>query len=165
MSKQILLGYSHAFLEAADAHASAAKEKGVDGEVHGMMCVIALQNAAAGAIKLLGKGTKAVQTYHAKTGDLTHVRDMLTHFDEYAIGEGKLQKPTDDEDGPFGWMPMWNSSETILKLNRRRGEEIPTRYEVAIQPTLVAVAELVGVAADAMGRLPSPLVKMLTGRA
>lgn len=163
MSKQILLGYSNAFLVAADAHASAAKENGVDGAVHGMMCVIALQNAAAGAIRLLGKGTKSVQTYRAKAGDLTHVRDMLTHFDEYAIGQGRLQKSTDDEDGPFGWMPMWNSPETILILNRRRGEEIPTRYEVEIQPTLVAVAELVAAAAVAMGREPSPLVKKLTG--
>ena len=122
------------------------------------------QNAAAGAIKLLGKRLKAVQTYRAKASDLTHVRDMLTHFDEYATGEGKLQKPTNDEDGAFGWMPLWNSPETILILNRRRGDEIPTRYEVAIQPTLVAVAELVGAAADAMGRDPSPLVKKLTAR-
>lgn len=162
MSKQILLGYSHAFLSAADAHAAAAREKCVDGEVDGMMCVIALQNAAAGAIKVLGKGTRAVQKFNKKASALSDVRDMLTHFDAYAVGEGKLQKPLGEEDGPFGWMPMWNSSETILILSRRRGEEIPTSYEVTIHPTLVAVAELVSAAAVALGVEPSPLVKKLT---
>jgi len=87
---------------------------------------------------------------------------MLTHFDAYAVGEGKLRKPLGEEDGPSGWMPLWNSPETILILSRRRGEEIPTNYEVAIQPTLVAVAELVSAAAVAMGVEPSPLVKKLT---
>ncbi|QDO88563.1 hypothetical protein FNH13_09615 [Ornithinimicrobium ciconiae] len=162
MSKQILLGYSHAFLSAADAHAAAATEKGVDGEVDGMMCVIALQNSAAGATKVLGKGTKAVQAFNKKASALSDVRDMLTHFDAYAVGEGRLQKPLGEEDGPFGWMPMWNSPETILILCRRRGEEIPTRYEVTIQPTLVAVAELVSAAAVALGVERSPLVKRLT---
>lgn len=162
MSKQILLGYSHSFLSAAEAHAAAATEKGVDGEVDGMMCVIALQYSAAGAIKVLGKDAKAVQTFNKKASALSDVRDMLTYFDAYAVGEGKLQKPLAEEDGPFGWMPMWNSPEIILILNRRRGEEIPTSYEVAIQPTLVAVAELVSAGAIAMGIEPSPLVNKLT---
>ncbi len=162
MSKQILLGYSHAFLSAADAHAAAAAEKGVDGEVDGMMCVIALQNSATGAVKVLGKGANAVQMFSKKASALSDVRDMPTHFDAYAVGEGKLQKPLGEEDGPFGWMPMWNSPETILILSRRRGEENPTSYEVTIQPTLVAVAELVSAAAVAMGVEPSPPVKKLT---
>jgi len=41
--KKQFLSYAHAFLVAAEGHATAAKQKGVDGEVDGMMCVIALQ--------------------------------------------------------------------------------------------------------------------------
>jgi hypothetical protein len=51
--QQQFLSYAHAFLVAADGHAAAAKEKGIDGEVDGMMCIIALQNSAVGAIRTL----------------------------------------------------------------------------------------------------------------
>jgi len=64
MTKQEqFLSYAHAFLVAAEGHATAANEKGVDGEVDGMMCIIALQNSVVGAIRTLGKGHHAVQKY------------------------------------------------------------------------------------------------------
>lgn len=162
MSKSMLVGYSHAFLAAADAHAQAAKEAGVDGEVDGMMCVIALQNAVAGAIKVLGRGDPAVKEYLAQSQDLKEVRDMFTHFDEYALGKGKLQKSLDGTTGPFGWMPMWNSDETFLILNRRKGEALPTEYEVNIHSALKAVALLVSAAAAKMNKAPSALLLKLT---
>lgn len=162
MSKRTLLGYSHAFLVAADQHAAAAKEKGVDGEVDGMMCAIALQNAVVGATKLLGKNHRAVKECLAKTRDLKNVRDMVTHFDDYALGTGNLQKSLDGSDGAFGWMPMWNSPETLLILTRRKGEEMATRYEVAIHDALKAVAVLVGAAAASLNVGPSALVARLT---
>lgn len=90
--QQQFLSYAHAFLVAADGHASEAKEKGNDGEVDGMMCIIALQNSAVGAIRTLGKGHHAVQQYQKGAGDLKDVRDMLVHFDAYAVGDGKLQE-------------------------------------------------------------------------
>lgn len=162
MGKKTLLGYSHAFLVAADVHAAAAKEKGVDGEVDGMMCVIALQNAVVGATKLLGKHHPAVKDFLARTRDLKDVRDMVTHFDDYALGTGKLQKSLDGSAGPFAWMPMWNSPETVLILTRRKGEEIATKYEVAIHDALKAVATLVSAAAESLSVEPSVLLKRLT---
>lgn len=162
MSKRTLLGYSHAFLVAADEHAAAAKEKGVGGEVDGMMCAIALQNAVVGATKLLGKHHPAVKECLARTRDLKKVRDMVSHFDDYALGTGKLQKSLNGSDGPFGWMPMWNSPENILILTRRKGEEMATHYEVAIHDALKAVAVLVGTAAESLNVEPSALWKRLT---
>ena len=121
MSKRTLLAYTHAFLAAAAEHAAAANQKGVDGEVEGMMCAIALQNAAMGATKLLGKNHPAVKECLAETQDLRDVRDMLTHFDDYAMGTGNLQKSLDGGGGPYGWIPMWHSPETIFILTRRKG--------------------------------------------
>lgn len=84
MSKRRLLSYSHAFLVAANEHAAAARGRGVDGEVDGMMCVIALQNAVVGATKLLGNHP-AGEEFLTRTQDLKNVRDdMVTHFDDYA---------------------------------------------------------------------------------
>jgi hypothetical protein len=162
VSKRTLLSYSHAFLIAADEHAAAAKKKGLDGEVDGMMCAIALQNAVVGATRLLGKNHAAVEKCLAETRDLKNVRDMLTHFDDYALGTGNLQRSLDGSDGAFGWMPMWNSPETILILTRRKGEEMATQYEVAIHDALKAVAVLVGVAAASLNVGPSALVERLT---
>ncbi|MGY1844434.1 hypothetical protein [Modestobacter sp. SYSU DS0875] len=158
MSKSTLVAYSHAFLVAADAHATAAKAAGVDGEVDGMMCVIALQNAVAGAIKFLGKDDPAVKAYFEQSQDLKDVRDMFTHFDEYALGKGKLQKSLDGTGGPFGWMPMWNTDETFLILNRRKGETLPTEYRVNIHSALKSVAALVAAAAAKMNKTPSALL-------
>ncbi len=162
MSKRTLLSYSHAFLVAANEHAAAAKEKGVDGEVDGMMCAIALQNAVVGATKLLGKNHPAVEECLTRTQDLKNVRDMVTHFDDYALGTGKLQQSVDGSDGSFGWMPMWNSPETILILTRRKGEHVATHYEVAIHDVLRAVAVLVRTAADSLNVEPSTLLERLT---
>jgi hypothetical protein len=162
VSKSTLVGYSHAFLVAADAHATAAKAAGVNGEVDGMMCVIALQNAVAGAIKVLGKGDPAVKAYFAQSQDLKEVRDMFTHFDEYALGKGKLQKSLDGTTGPFGWMPMWNTDETFLILNRRKGETLPTEHKVNIHSALKSVAVLVAAAAARMNKTPSALLIKLT---
>ena len=177
MSKQQqFLSYAHAFLVAADGHARAAKAKGVDGEVDGMMCIIALQNSVVGAIRTLGQGNHEVQKYKLVAGDLKDVRDMLTHFDEYALGEGKLQeKIAVSEPGAeevdevleelpdfFGWMPMWNSDETMMILNRRKGEVEATVYEVPIHEALKNVAILVSAAAKSIGKKPSALLEKLT---
>lgn len=163
MSKRTLMGYSHAFLEAAEAHASLAKEKGIDGEVDGMMSVIALQNAVVGATKILGQDHPAVRICRDQVRDLKNVRDMITHFDAYAMGAGNLQKSLDGADGPFGWMPMWNTPETILILTRRRGEREATHYEVPIHQAVRSVAVLVAAAADSLHLRPSPLPERLIG--
>jgi hypothetical protein len=163
VSKTTLMGYSHAFLVAADEHATTAKEKGLDGEVDGMMCVIALQNAVVGATKVLGKDHAAVKACEDEAKDLKNVRDMLTHFDDYAMGTGNLQKSLDGVDGPFGWMPMWNSPETILILTRRQGEDEATHYEVPIHKALKSVAVLVAAAADSLNMTPSSILEKLTG--
>lgn len=158
-----MMGYAHSFLMAADEHATAAKEKGLDGEVDGMMCVIALQNAVVGATKVLGEDHAAVKACKDEAKDLKDVRDMLTHFNEYAIGVGKLQRSLDGVDGASAWMPMWNSPETILILTRRKGEEEATAYEVPIHRTLRSVAVLVAAAADSLNMKPSSLLRRLSG--
>lgn len=160
--KKQFLSYAHAFLVAADSHATAAQEKGIDGEVDGMMCVIALQNSVVGAIKVVGKGHVAALKFFDDVPDLKNVRDMLTHFDDYVIGKGDLQKSSDGRKAPFGWMPMWHSNETLAILNRARGEEVPTLYEVPIHAALTSTADLVAAAAKFLGVEPSPLLKRLT---
>lgn len=165
MSSRLLMSYTHDFLVAADAHATAATQKGVDGEVDGMMCVIALQNAVVGATRLLGRDHLEVRACLAAAGDLKDVRDMLTHFDDYAIGSGRLQRSSGDTSGPYGWMPMWNYPESIAILNRRQGEKEATSYEVSLHEALRAVAGLVGAAGASMGFGPSQVVERLTAGA
>jgi len=162
VSKKMLMGYSHAFLVAAEEHATTAKGKGVDGQVDGMICVIALQNAVAGATKVLGKNHAAVKACLDETKDLKDVRDMLTHFDDYTTGTGTLQKSLDGVDGPFGWMPMWDSPETISILTRRKGETEATHFEVPIHKALKAVAALVAAAANSLNVKPSSVLEKLT---
>lgn len=158
----MLLSYSHAFLVAAAEHAAAAKQEGVDGEVDGMMCAIALQNAVVGATRLLGRSHPAVTACLAETRDLKDVRDMLTHFDDYALGTGTLQKSLSEGDGAYGWMPVWNSPETLVILARRAGEDDATHYDVAIHDALRSVAVLIGAAAASLNAGPSALVERLT---
>lgn len=163
MSKdKTLLGYAHAWLVAGDQQATKAKENGIDGEVAGMMCVIALQNAVVGAARVLGNDHPAVEACLAEVGDLKDVRDMFTHFDAYVTGTGNLQKGEPGAEG-FGWMPMWSSPEVITILNRPKGEELPTTYVVSIHRALKAVAVLVLAAAESLGITPSALLAKLTG--
>lgn len=124
-----------------------------------------MQNAVAGATKILGKNHAAVKQALDEVKDVKDVRDMLTHFDAYTTGTGKLQKSLDDSDGPFAWWPMWNSGETILILTRRRGEEEATHYEVSIHKAPRSVAVLVLAAATSLSIEPSPLLERLTNTA
>lgn len=156
------MGYSHAFLVAAAAHATAANYKGVDGEVDGMVCVIAPQNAVVGATKVLRKDHAAVKSCLDEAKDLKDVRDMLTHFDDYATGTGNRQKSLDGVDGPFGWMPMWNSPETILILNRRKVENEARYYGVLVHKALKSVAALVAAADVSLNLKPTLLLETLT---
>lgn len=158
----LLMGYTHAFLAAADAHATAAKRLAPYGEVDGMMCVIALQNAVMGATKVLGKSDPAVKTALQGVPDLKAVRDMLTHFDEYTVGESPYQTARNGADGPFGWLPMWETGETVHILSRRHGEDMPTSYQVPIHKALRVVATLVLAARTARGGESTPLLDRLT---
>lgn len=115
-----------------------------------------------GCTKILGKDHPAVKSALHNARDLKNVRDMLTHFDAYAMGTGNLQKSLDGSDGHFGWLPVWNSDETILILTQRRGEEQGTHYEVPINAALRAVAALVLAAAASLGMQPSPLLERVT---
>ncbi len=90
------------------------------------------------------------------------MRVMFTHFDEYALGKGRLQKSPDGSTGSFGWMPMWNTDETFLILNRRKGEDLPTEYEVNIHSALKSVAALVAAAVEKLNKTPSALLVKLT---
>ena len=79
-----------------------------------MMCIIALQNSASGAIKLLGKDDPDVKAYLPKSQSLKHVRDISHPLRRVRPRRGKAQKSLDGTTGPFGWMPMWNADETFL---------------------------------------------------
>jgi hypothetical protein len=119
----------------------------------------------AGATKILGKDHEAVKSALHGARDLKNVRDMLTHFDACAMGTGNLQKPLEGADGPFGWLPMWHSDETISILTRRRGEEEATHYGVPIHKALRSVGVLVLAAATSLSMKPSPLFERLTSTA
>ena len=165
MSKErTLLGYAHAWLVAADGQATAAKEQGVDGEVAGMMCIVALQNSVVGAARVLGNDDVAVTECLTQVKDLKNVRDMLTHFDEYIAGSGRLQKGEKGAEGTVGWWSMWSSPEVMTLMNRAKGDEVPTEYTVWIHDALTAVAHLVATAAKQFDVPPSPLLEKLTGQ-
>jgi len=92
------------------------------------------------------------------------MRDMFTHFAAYVTGKGNLQQGESGAQG-FGWMPMWSSPEVITILNRAKGEDLPTTYEVSIHKALKAAAVLVAAGAESLRVTPSPLVEQLTGKA
>ena len=160
----MLPSYTHDFLTVAEQHVAAAQAKGVDGEVDAMIAIIALQNAVVGATKILGRGHPAVKGCLSESPDLKDVRDMLTHFDEYAVGGGRLQAPEGGGDGAFGWLPMWNAPGTLSILNRRRGDELPTEYRVTVADALRSVAALVGAADASLGLPRSSVVARLAAQ-
>lgn len=164
MEKKTLVGYAHAFLCAANEHAQAARDKGVDGSVDGMMCIIAVQNAASAASKVLGYGHIAVRAHLDANPDLKSVRDMLTHVDDYALGTGRLQKPAAvDNDQDFAWIPMWNSPETLLIRVRRQGENEGKDYRVRTRDAVISTAHLVATAVEHVHGTRSTLLDQLTG--
>jgi hypothetical protein len=141
----------------------------------------------------VGKGHVAALKFAQEFPDWKHVRDMLTHFDAYAIGEGNLQKKLEETAGAlpanaepievepkttpkknggsvaeqpkpiaWGWMPMWDSGETIRILVRRKGEAEATFYEVSLHKALKAVAVLLSAAAALLEHESSELMKKLS---
>jgi hypothetical protein len=64
----------------------------MDAQVRGWLFVLAIANVERGAIAVLGKGHNAVQAYQSAVPDATDVRNMVTHFDEYIKGAGRLQE-------------------------------------------------------------------------
>ena len=181
--KKQLLGYAHAFVVAAEATPLPQGRRGVDGQVDAMMCVIALQNSVVGQAGAR-QGPRRCAGFHSQVPDLKGVRDMLTHFYDYAIGRGWLQKvqvaevvekPGESEPMAateagteaestkkfWGWMPMWNPDETVAILKRPKGEDLPTLYEVPIHKALKRL-QLVLAAALFLEMEPTPLVKALT---
>jgi hypothetical protein len=56
-----------------------------------MLLVSALRNFERGAIQFLGADHPAVATFGQQVPDSVPVRDMLEHFDDYVLGNGKLQ--------------------------------------------------------------------------
>lgn len=161
MSRLSLVGHAHAFLGAAEEHVAAAERKDVDGVVDGMMAVIAMQNAVVGASKVLGAQDPSVLTCLSAVPDLKSVRDMITHFDDYASGAGRLQRSSEGSGGPFGWQPFWNSPATLLILVRKRGEQLPTEYSVELRGALLTVAALVRAAVVSIALGTSPLLERL----
>ena len=133
----MLPGYTHDFLTVAEQHVAAAQAKGVDGEVDAMIAIIALQNAVVGATKILGRGHPAVKACLSELPDLKDVRDMLTHFDEYVVGGGRLQAPSPVVTAPLvgcrcGTLPAPCSSSTAggaMSCRRSTASPSRTRWE------------------------------------
>lgn len=127
------------------------------------MCIIAMQNAVAGATNILGKNHEAVRVFHEKGKYLKDARDMLTHFEDYALDEGKLQKSPDAGDRYGPWFTEWGSGETLtVWLNRSGSGEKSTPYPVPIHETLRSVATLVAAALESVGKQRSELIERLT---
>lgn len=56
-----------------------------------VMFALSLANLERAAVAILGDQHTAVVTYRTLVPAGTHVRDMFSHFDEYAQGKGQLQ--------------------------------------------------------------------------
>ena len=67
-----------------------------------------------------------------------------------------------DEPDAFVWVPYWNTDETMLIMNLRKGEEVVTEYEVPIHIALKNVARLVAAAVKSSGKELSPVLLKLT---
>jgi hypothetical protein len=161
VSERTLVGHAHAFLGVAEEHVAAAQDKTIDGAVDGMMAVIALQNAVVGAAKVLGKEHPQVVKCLSTVADLKNMRDMFMHFDDYALGTGRMQRSNAGAEGSFGWQAFWNSPATLVILVRGRGELMPTQCSIELDHALLAVAALVRAAVESIHIVASPLLERL----
>jgi hypothetical protein len=55
--------------------------------------VWALHNAVTGAVRVLTRGSKEAQAFNAAAPEVKTMRDILSHYDEYLEGRGRLQWP------------------------------------------------------------------------
>lgn len=99
---RVLAGWCHAWFSAAFRQAQRAfdaPEPGTDGydgsdETELLMFVTATNNLARAARAVLGRDSDSVREFDAAIPGLKEIRDQIEHFDEYVVGEGRLQKNT-----------------------------------------------------------------------
>ena len=57
-----------------------------------LLFVDSMRNVIRGAERLLGRDHPALRDFRAAVPDAVNVRDVVGHFDAYALGKGALQK-------------------------------------------------------------------------
>ena len=153
-------------MDAARKAAAGALEDELDGESQGHLAIIALHNASVAVERCLGRNHEAVTKLHASCPDLKNARDMLTHFEDYVVGNGNLQKEAKQEIrraaseqgdtlGRVPWLALWSGSEehqSLTILTHSDASGTPTAYTVDVQQTMRAVAIAVATAAAEAGK-------------
>lgn len=161
-----MLVWAASWLQAADQASRAALSQDFDGRAQGVLAVLALDNAVKAVRKGLTGGHKVVQELTKATRDLAAMRDMLAHFEDYQLGEGKLQRAAaaelenqavqaGHEPGTVPWWVLWGGASSehqeITILTHTDASGIPTSFRVNIQDTVQAVAEAVSAFASELG--------------
>lgn len=171
-----MLTWAANWLDAAARASRAAEQSGQEGMAHGVLAVIALHNASVAIRKQLGSNHPACVRVGNTSPDLKDARDMLSHFDEYAFGDGRLQGPAKKQlsgqatdEGNRGrqvpWVAMWSGSSgsegshAVLTLLTHTDDSGTARSVVVDIPVTVKVlADALDAAATDAGVATPPWV-------
>lgn len=142
--------WSHMWLAAAERQADRAEQRGSDPDAQSeaMLFVLALHNAGLGAQAVLEESHEMIANFREESS-LTQIRDMLSHYDEYVAGDGRLQrrKPRLKNTYKAPWLVAVGGDETTLVILTRTGpDRQQTSYHLNVRSTLRSVADLVSAA-------------------
>lgn len=142
MTQQQLASWGLGWVSAAKEVADAALASEVDGQTQGQLAVLAMHNARTALTELLGADHVAIVRIDQVAPDLKQCRDMLSHFEDYVVGSGRLQsKSATGERVP--WWVMWgggNDCQELAFVTKTGNPAQTTTYWVNIQDTLHAIA-------------------------
>lgn len=158
MNERQIASWGLTWVSAARDTAEAALEAEVGGQAHGYLAVVALHHARTAIAGLVGVRHPAVLRVDSVAPDLKHCRDMLSHFDEYVAGKGRMQSRT-SRSAKSSWLVMWSGSDQMQEVGfvtDASREQLGRTFVVNIQDALRAVAESLTVAIDESGLGPPP---------
>lgn len=122
-----------------------------DLEIELMVYISCLNNFRRGACTALrGMDELAIELFDKAVPNLKQVRDQLEHFDEYAVGTGRLQTAEESEDGFWavghsGGRRNVSGRRSIsarFQVSSSIYEQSPHTSEVDLVPSLLAALEL-----------------------
>lgn len=159
MSNDRLTTWGLQWVDAARDACAAALVGELGGQSQGYLAVIALHNARTAVVAVLGEQHEAVALLDGRVADLKQCRDMLSHFEEYVSGSGRLQAKASGVEAP--WLPMWSgsgNSNEVAFHTEVGNPPTPRTYFVNLQDALTAISRaLVTAINETKGEGASPL--------
>lgn len=145
-------GWMHMWFCAAERQESrlVPDAAGVPDQGEFFLFVDAMRNVVRAARRILGAAHPAIAAFESAAPDLKTLRDMIEHFDEYVVGEGRLQETASGLRAPFLMMSTGDGQSHQIVALTHVGQE-QRSYVVDSLPSLKAAADLVEVALNAAG--------------